>query len=54
MAPTTTLAPAPAVTDADWDLDVSVVQSGPVIAELLRATDDGCGSTCASACVSCR
>lgn len=34
----------------DFDLDVRIVESGPVIAELMRNTDDGCGATCQSAC----
>jgi FxLD family lantipeptide len=40
--------------DAEFDLDVSIVESGPMIAELLRLTDDNCGATCESACTSCR
>lgn len=40
--------------DTDFDLDVSIVEAGPVVAELMRSTDDNCGSTCASACTSCR
>jgi FxLD family lantipeptide len=39
--------------DLDFDLDVSIVESGP-IAELMRSTDDGCGYTCRSMCpISC-
>lgn len=40
--------------DDDFDLDVSITDSGPVIPELLRSTSDNCGGTCASACTSCR
>jgi len=40
--------------DDDFDLDVSITESGPVIAELLRSTSDNCGGTCASACTSCK
>jgi FxLD family lantipeptide len=40
----------PAATPAEWDLDVRIVESGPVIAELMRNTDDNCGTTCQSAC----
>ena len=40
--------------DPDFDLDVSIVESGPVISDLLRSTDNGCNSTCATACTSCR
>ncbi|QFY11518.1 FxLD family lantipeptide [Nonomuraea phyllanthi] len=41
--------------DADWlaDLDVSVVESGVAAEQLIRMTDDGCNSTCGTACVSC-
>lgn len=34
----------------DWDLDVSIVESGPEADRLIRMTDDGCTSTCYSAC----
>ncbi|EWC64506.1 hypothetical protein UO65_0113 [Actinokineospora spheciospongiae] len=44
---------ATAVVDSEFDLDVSIVESGPVVDELLRLTDDGCGATCESACNSC-
>ncbi|MEV4105561.1 FxLD family lanthipeptide [Nonomuraea sp. NPDC049649] len=37
----------------DWDLDVSIVESGVAAEQLIRMTDDGCGSTCQSACTSC-
>jgi len=40
--------------DADFDLDISIVETGPVIADLMRSTDDGCGTTCQSACTSCK
>jgi len=39
--------------DPDFDLDLSIVESGQVTHELLQLTDDGCGSTCESACNSC-
>ncbi|WP_433531295.1 FxLD family lanthipeptide [Micromonospora sp. CA-263727] len=57
--PITTLT-APATvgeTDTDqdlFDLDIRLIESGPVIPELLRSTSDNCGKTCASACTSCR
>jgi len=45
----------PATTDDDpFDLDISFIESGPIIPELLRSTSDNCGQTCASACNSCR
>jgi FxLD family lantipeptide len=34
----------------EWDLDVSIVESGPAADKLIRMTDDGCGTTCQSAC----
>lgn len=40
-------------TGGEFDLDISIVESGPVIDELIRLTDDNCGSTCESACNSC-
>jgi FxLD family lantipeptide len=43
-------APGLTAADEDFDLDVSIVESGPVIAELMRNTDDGCGQSCQSAC----
>lgn len=36
--------------DPVFDLDVSIVETGPLVTELLRMTDDGCGATCDSAC----
>jgi FxLD family lantipeptide len=44
--------PAPTA-EADWDLDITIVESGGVVDDLLRLTDDGCGTTCQSACTSC-
>ncbi|MCM3884299.1 FxLD family lanthipeptide [Frankia sp. R82] len=35
---------------ASWDLDISIVESGPAADRLIRMTDDGCGQTCQSAC----
>ncbi|MBE1467503.1 FxLD family lanthipeptide [Kibdelosporangium phytohabitans] len=32
------------------DLDISIVASGPVVADLMRNTDDNCGTSCQSAC----
>jgi FxLD family lantipeptide len=37
----------------DWDLDISIVASGPAADQLIRMTDDGCNSTCGTACTSC-
>jgi FxLD family lantipeptide len=36
--------------DSEFNLDVSIVESGPIVTELMRLTDDGCGSTCETAC----
>jgi FxLD family lantipeptide len=57
---TVSTTPSAITADADdggefeFDLDISVIESGPVIPELLRSTSDNCGGTCASACTSCR
>lgn len=40
-------------TDSDFDLDITIVEAGDVVDDLLRLTDDGCGSSCESACTSC-
>lgn len=45
-----TVMPGTPAADSEWDLDVSIVESGPIVDELMRLTDDGCGSTCESAC----
>ena len=37
----------------DWDLDISIVEHGPAADQLIRMTDDGCNSTCGTACTSC-
>jgi FxLD family lantipeptide len=34
----------------DFTLDVSIVEHAPIVPDLMRSTDDGCGTTCASAC----
>lgn len=34
----------------EWDLDVSIIESGPAADQLIQITDDGCGETCQSAC----
>lgn len=39
-----------AIPDTEFDLDLRIVSSGPVIADLMRNTDDNCGQTCQSAC----
>ncbi|MFB7126456.1 FxLD family lanthipeptide [Kitasatospora sp. NPDC056273] len=59
MAPRTLIAPETEKTDvaaldgSDFDLDPTIVESGDVFADLLRDTNDNCGSTCSgSACAS--
>jgi FxLD family lantipeptide len=42
--------PSTTAPDSEFDLDVSIVESGPVVAELMRNTDDNCGQTCETAC----
>jgi FxLD family lantipeptide len=37
----------------EFDLDVSIVESGPVVPDLMRNTDDNCGSPEDSAGVTC-
>ncbi|GAA2377525.1 FxLD family lanthipeptide [Streptomyces carpaticus] len=37
----------------DFDLDVSLVESTPVVAELMESTSDNCGGTADSAGVTC-
>lgn len=45
--------PSSTAADPEFDLDVSIVESAPVVAELMRDTSDNCGHTCESACTSC-
>jgi FxLD family lantipeptide len=33
-----------------FDLDIRVIESGDAAVTLINLTDDGCGSTCPSAC----
>jgi FxLD family lantipeptide len=42
-----------ATSDHEFDLDISLFETGTGLAEIIRMTDDGCGSTCESACNSC-
>lgn len=37
----------------DWDLDVSIIESGPEADRIIRMTEDACTTTCQSACTSC-
>ena len=39
--------------EEDFELDVTFADSGPALAELMNSTSDNCGSTTASACVTC-
>jgi FxLD family lantipeptide len=47
---TVQLTEAPELTLDDWDLDVTIIESGPEADRLIRMTDDGCTSSCQSAC----
>lgn len=38
------------VENNEFDLDISVLESGDGQATLINLTDDGCGSTCSSPC----
>ncbi|KOU60286.1 hypothetical protein ADK90_10875 [Streptomyces sp. XY413] len=46
-------APATEPYDASFELDVTIVEGGVAADQLIQLTGDGCGSTCATACVSC-
>lgn len=35
---------------SDFDLDITFVAQGSIIADLMSSTSDNCGSTCQSAC----
>ncbi|MFD4554866.1 FxLD family lanthipeptide [Streptomyces sp. NPDC058469] len=37
----------------DFELDVAIVEGGPAADQLIRMTNDGCNSTCGTACTSC-
>jgi FxLD family lantipeptide len=47
------LHPADRNDEEDFELDVRFADNGPVLTELMNATSDNCGSTGASACVTC-
>ncbi|GAA0642878.1 hypothetical protein GCM10009548_04220 [Streptomyces malaysiensis subsp. malaysiensis] len=36
----------------EFELDITVLESGDRSAKLINLTDDGCGSTCSSPCAS--
>jgi FxLD family lantipeptide len=46
--------PTDANTRPDFDLDVTIIEGGPVVPEPVMSTSDGCGHTCESACTSCK
>ncbi|MER7828018.1 FxLD family lanthipeptide [Streptomyces sp. NPDC096097] len=48
-----TLATTAEQDDAGFDLDITIVEGGAAADQLIRLTGDNCGSTCATACVSC-
>jgi FxLD family lantipeptide len=54
------VAPAPPAADGrqepgmdGFELDITIVEGGPAADQLIRLTDNGCNSTCATACQSC-
>ncbi len=49
---TDTVGPSSTAADSEFDLDVRIVDSGPVGTDRMRLTDDQCGQTCESACPS--
>ncbi|MCM4078299.1 FxLD family lanthipeptide [Paractinoplanes hotanensis] len=36
-----------------FDLDIDFIEAGGTVEHIIKMTEDGCGSTCASACTSC-
>lgn len=53
LAPVQSVAEGQEVPGSEWELDVTIVEGGPAADQLIRMTNDGCNSTCATACVSC-
>lgn len=39
--------------DTEFELDIRIFESGVGLDEIIRMTDDNCGSSCQSACTSC-
>ncbi|GGM76776.1 hypothetical protein GCM10012275_54330 [Longimycelium tulufanense] len=37
----------------EFDLDITSIELGGAVDDILRMTDDNCGQTCESACTSC-
>ncbi|MDP9792523.1 FxLD family lantipeptide [Catenuloplanes nepalensis] len=37
----------------EFDLDIEFIEAGDTVERIIQMTEDGCGSTCASACTSC-
>nr|WP_308129599.1 FxLD family lanthipeptide [Actinoplanes polyasparticus] len=35
------------------DLDITFIEAGGTVDHIIKMTNDGCGSTCQSACTSC-
>jgi FxLD family lantipeptide len=35
------------------DLDIEFIEAGGTVEHIIKMTEDGCNSTCASACTSC-
>ena len=49
----TTTVEAPSITDG-LDLDIQLLETPDMAADLLNVTDDGCGSSCPDACTTSR
>ncbi|GAA4687897.1 FxLD family lantipeptide [Promicromonospora umidemergens] len=45
--------PVTPVASTGFDLDIRVVESGPIVEDLYQLTNDNCGTTCETACTSC-
>ncbi|GAB3175916.1 hypothetical protein GCM10027059_49990 [Myceligenerans halotolerans] len=44
----------PPAAEGGFDLDITVIESGPDVEDLFSLTNDNCGTTCESACTSCK
>ncbi|QSB06451.1 FxLD family lanthipeptide [Natronoglycomyces albus] len=42
-----------AIDNDEFELDITLIESGPDLGAILYDTSDNCGHTCQSACVSC-
>ena len=37
----------------DFDLDIEFIEAGGTVEHIIKMTEDNCGTTCESACISC-